>query len=147
MASALRCVAWRFHKSFTTLINTGYSIKNAAWTGDSQDSGILSNPLSFVRSGYVYWSDACTYEHGSAGNYWSLRSYSTTASNYLYFSTTSLNPQSYNNRGLGFAVRCVVFASVLTSTLGVFFALAKIGTVEPSRSRAVGVGCPHPTQT
>ena len=39
--------------------------------------------------------------------YWSLRSYSTTGSNYLYFSSTSLYPQGNGNRDNEFAVRCV----------------------------------------
>lgn len=41
------------------------------------------------------------------GNYWSLRSASTTYSNGLYFYNTYLNPQNNNTRGYGFAVRCV----------------------------------------
>ena len=74
---------------------------------DDQDSGALSNPLSFLRGGYIYWSRAGLYNRGGAGYYWSLRSANTTYSNYLDFVNTGLNPQNYYNRGMGFAVRCV----------------------------------------
>ena len=73
----------------------------------SQDPGVLSNPLSFLRSGNFYWGSAGLDYRGSYGNYWSLRSANTTSSNYLYFYNTRLDPQNYYVRGYGFAVRCV----------------------------------------
>ena len=81
-------------------------MKNAAWTGDNQDSGILSGPLSFPRSGFFRWFNADLAGRDSYGNYWSLRSYDTTSSSYLDFSNTNLNPQYSSNRGVGIAVRC-----------------------------------------
>ena len=72
---------------------------------NSIDSGVLSNPLSFLRNGYIYWNDASLYSRGGYGSYWSLRSTNTTYSNFLGFSNTYLNPQSDNLRGYSFAVR------------------------------------------
>ena len=97
----LRCVTY---KSFITLINTSYSMKNE---GDERDSGVLSNPLSFLRSGSFGWSFAGLSNRGGGGDYWSLRSANTTNSNNLYFSNTYLTPQNYSSRGNGLAVRCV----------------------------------------
>ena len=74
---------------------------------DNRDSGVLSSPLSFLRSGVFGWRVADLSSRGGGGYYWSLRSANTTYSNYLYFSNTFLNPQDIGNRGYGFAVRCV----------------------------------------
>ena len=76
-------------------------------SGSSRDFGLLSAPLSYVRSGdYRYYSTEL-FVRGSFGYYWSLRSSNTTYSNSLGFYSSYLNPQNYNNRGYGFAVRCV----------------------------------------
>ena len=91
-------------KSFTTLINTSYSMKNSE---NERDSGVLSNPLSFLRSGSFGWSFAGLSNRGGGGDYGSLRSANTTNSNNLYFSNTYLTPQNYSSRGNGLAVRCV----------------------------------------
>ena len=75
--------------------------------GESRDSGILSSPLSFLRSGYVNWIDAGVGRQGYNGDYWSLRSGNTIVSYDIYFNNTYMNSQDYSNHGLGFAVRCV----------------------------------------
>ena len=80
---------------------------NGDTTEDNRDSGILSNPLSFLRSGIFYWSSADPYDRGGSGYYWSLRSATTTHSCNLNFGSTGLNPQNLNDRGNGYAVRCV----------------------------------------
>ena len=82
---------------------------NSQTSEDNRDSGLLSSPLSFLRSGLFYWSVAGLNSRGGSGDgyYWFLRSYSTTFSSNLYFHNTNLNPQSSNYRGNGFAVRCV----------------------------------------
>ena len=103
MGFAVRCV--RPSKSFITLINTSYSMKSALWTGDNQDSGVLSNPVSFLLSGDFNWNGASLYGRGGAGDYWLLRSHSTTYSNELFFGNTNLGPQRSDDRGSGFAVR------------------------------------------
>ena len=79
--------------------------RNGETEENNRDSGVLSNPLSFVRSGYFYWGDAGPRVRGGDGGYWSLRSARTIYSNYLYFYNTSLDPQYDSYRGLGFAVR------------------------------------------
>ena len=99
-------------KSFTTLINTSYSMKNSS-EESSTDSGVLSSPLSFLRSGYLYWNDAGLNARGGSGRYWSLRSAGTTYSYSLGFGNTYLYPQSNDNRGYGFAVRYELYSSFL----------------------------------
>ena len=95
-------------KSFTTLINTSYSMKNDTQiTENDIDAGALSNPLSLLRSGVFGWHVAGLYDRGGYGYYWSLRSDSTTHSSNLRFGNTDLNPQYSDARGGGFAVRCV----------------------------------------
>ena len=72
----------------------------------SRDSGVLSNPLSFLRSGYFEWSVAGLLNRSGSGDYWLLRSTDITYSYGLYFGDTYLFPQGYDNRhGNGFAVR------------------------------------------
>ena len=107
-------------KSFTTLINTSYSMKNCTSNCESnQDSGVLSNPLSFLRDGYFLWYDAGTSSRGTEGSSWSLRSSSTTSSNRLDLHNTGLNPQGGDSRGIGFAVRCVPNPSPLSLILAI----------------------------
>ena len=119
VATALRCTmrlapdsicpkGWQLptysgDKSFTTLINTSYSMNN------SGDPGILSGPLSFLRSGYFNWSVAGLYARGGYGYYWSQCSSSTATSGDLVFGSTALYTQYYDNRSFGFAVRRISF--------------------------------------
>ena len=76
-------------------------------SGSSRDFGLLSAPLSYVRSGYYYWSSTGLSNRGSGGYYWSLRSTNTTYSGNLLFGSSDLYPQYGVYRGYGFAVRCV----------------------------------------
>ena len=94
-------------KSFTTLINTSYSMKNGAEAPETnnRDSGVLSDPLSFIHSGYFIWGEAYLYSRGNNGLYWSLRSANTIVSNGLDFSSVGMYSQSGSARGYGFAVR------------------------------------------
>ena len=71
----------------------------------SRDFGLLSSPLSYVRSGYYDWYSTGLSYRGSYGCYWSLRSANTTASYYLRFNSSYLYPQYGDRRGNGFAVR------------------------------------------
>ena len=87
------------------------------------DSGLLSNPLSFLRSGSFAWYYAGQYGRGGNGYYWSLRSASTTGSNTLGFSSTYLYPQYSSNRGDGFAVRCESVFSPNPSPLSLILAI------------------------
>ena len=71
---------------------------------DDIDSGVLSNPLSFPRSGFIYWVDNTSRDRNHGGYYWSLQSYSTINSNSLYFYINRLYPKTHNLHGNGFAV-------------------------------------------
>ena len=73
---------------------------------DSRDSGVLSNPLSFLRNGIFNWVNASLGLRGGLGYYWSLRSHSTFYSGVLYLTNTNLGAQSNDGRGYGFAVLC-----------------------------------------
>ena len=101
---AVRCVSILFSKSFTTLINTSYSMKSE---GSARDSGVLSSPLSLLRSGYYSCLYANLVNRNAFGYYWLLRSSSTTYSYNLVFSNQFLIPRNTYARGDGFAVRCV----------------------------------------
>ena len=57
----------------TTIAGTGLRCS-------SRDFGLLSAPLSYVRSGDYYWGSTELNNRGSNGYYWSLRSYNTTIS-------------------------------------------------------------------
>ena len=73
-------------------------------TNEERDSGILSNPLSFIRGGYFSWGSANIGTRGGNGYSWSPRSTYTTNTNVLVFSSANLNPQSGLEHGFGFAV-------------------------------------------
>ena len=74
----------------------------------TRDYGLLSAPLSYVRSGSYSWSSTGLSYRGSSGYYWSLRSYTTTNSDNLGFDSSGLSPQNYHNRGYGFAVHRII---------------------------------------
>ena len=78
---------------------------NSSWTGNNQNAGVISDPLSFVHSGRFNWYNAGLYARGGGGNFWVLRSNSINNSNYLDFGDTGLIPQHNNSRGYGMAVR------------------------------------------
>ena len=81
-------------------------MKNYGQTSENDmDSGILSTPLSVLRGGLYWWRDAGLVNRSGYGYYWSLRSYSTTYSNYLDLGGATLNPQGSSYRGIGIAVR------------------------------------------
>ena len=89
-------------------------MKNSGQTQeDNRDSGVISSPLSFLRSGDFDYASAGQGNRSAAGLYWSLRSANTTYSNYLLFGDTGLVPQYNFYRGYGFAVRCVALLQIL----------------------------------
>ncbi len=61
----------------------------------------------FLRTGNYNYSDGKVYNRTTNGNWWSATRSSATAANNLNTNTTNVNPQNSNNRGNGFAVRCV----------------------------------------
>ena len=78
---------------------------NGQTTENNRDSGALSDPLSFLRSGNFLWTDAALFNHGSEGLYWSVRSSSTQHSYSLRLSNSDLSFEYGASRGNGFAVR------------------------------------------
>ena len=94
-------------------------MKNVWQTGNNQDSGVLSNPLSFLHSGYFRWSNADLINRGWNGSYWSFRSTDDTRSYLLAFSDILLASQHNDYRGNGFAVRFVVNPSPLSLILAI----------------------------
>ena len=80
---------------------------NSQTSEDNRDSGLLSSPLTFLRSGSFTWNGAILSYRSNYGYYWSLRSANTISSNILSFNYTYLNTQNLGYRGDGFAVRCV----------------------------------------
>ena len=89
---------------------------------NNQGSGVLSDPLSFLRNGFFRWISASPEYRGGDigdGDYWSLRSDSTVNSNYLIIGSTYLRPQYKSQRGYGFAVRYVVNPSPLSLILAI----------------------------
>ena len=73
----------------------------------SRDSGLLSDPLSFVRSGEFTWSRGALSIRNANGIYWTLLSRNTVGSDGLDFFNTYLYlyPQFAYYHGNGFAVR------------------------------------------
>ena len=73
--------------------------------GGERDSGVLSNPLSFVRAGFYRWNSSAIDARTSYGDFWLLRSRNENESNTLNISSTDLRLQHYYDRSFGFAVR------------------------------------------
>ncbi|MBQ6570732.1 hypothetical protein IJI02_00065 [Candidatus Saccharibacteria bacterium] len=95
-------------KSYYNLIIRVYGgTYRANISGSLADSILLSQPLSFLRSGNYYWQTASRNDRGSNGFYWESRILSVSNANSLNFYSSYLNPQSSNTRGYGFSVRCV----------------------------------------
>ena len=63
--------------------------------------------FGFPRSGNYNYNSGGLNNRGSNGYFWSSRSNSATNSYNLNFNASNLNPQNNNNKGNGFAVRCV----------------------------------------
>ncbi len=84
----------------------------------SKTSPLLSSPLGFVRSGYFSWYSSVLLTRKNDGYYWSTFPYSQAYSRSLHFYSSYLNPQNGDNKGRGFAVRCVSRSPLLSSPLG-----------------------------
>ena len=77
------------------------------------DSGSLDRFASNGAAGFTYaggYNGTTLYYVGTNGYYWSSSVYSTYNSYSLYFNTTNVYPQYYNNKYYGFAVRCIAGA-------------------------------------
>ena len=72
---------------------------------NERDAGVISTPLSFHRTS-CYDCGNASLDNRNGGYYQSLRSVNTIYANVFGFYNTTINPQSYDIRGYGFAVRC-----------------------------------------
>ena len=82
----------------------GYGVSESA--SGNKDTGFLVDPLSFLRSGYYYWSDGSSYYRSGHGRYWSSTSATSTNAYDLNFDSAHLSYRNSLNRGYGFPVRC-----------------------------------------
>ena len=65
------------------------------------------SPLSLPFTGYVNYTNGSIYYVGSGGYWWSSTAYSAVNARDLRFYSGYFGPQNYNDKGYGFAVRCV----------------------------------------
>ena len=100
-AVALQCGVSLFSNLFdsTLSMNVGSNLARA-------DSGIVSEPFAFPRSGYYSWGTAGFYYRSSYGFHWSSRTYHTADSRYHGFYSSYFGPQAGRSKGYGFTVRC-----------------------------------------
>ena len=73
----------------------------------SNDAGIQSAPLSFLRGGLYFYSLGLVGERDT-GYYWDSKTSSDISAWSLDSSSTRLNPQNSYNKGFGLFIRCVV---------------------------------------
>ena len=104
---------------------------NGETAEDNRDSGVLSNPLSFLHSGSFVWYGASLNLRGSYGFYWLLQSTNTTYSGYLRLDDKYLSPLNGNDRANGFAVRCVVSLPILYVQKAGNYLLTKVTNPSP----------------
>ena len=93
--------------SFSTLFDSTLSM-NVGSNLTRADSGIISEPFAFPRSGYYVWlSTVIDYRNGWYGGYWTSGIRLTERSYYQLFGPTYfLSPYS-DFKGYGFSVHCV----------------------------------------
>ena len=94
-----------FHVPLNTEWQSVYDIWTALgwWSSDWTNFWIaLKLPFAGLRD----YSSSSVGNVGSYGLYWSSTAYSADIAYYLFFSSSSLNPQSGDYRALGFSVRC-----------------------------------------
>ena len=70
------------------------------------DSGILSEPFAFPRSGNYNWGSSGPNRRSSRAYYWSSHTYSAAYAHYQSFHSTYFGPQDGYLKGYGYAVRC-----------------------------------------
>ena len=69
------------------------------------DSGIISEPFAFPRSGGYFWYSTGLNDRNSYGYYWSSYTHSTTYSRGQSFGSTFFLPHDGSYEGYGFMVR------------------------------------------
>ena len=81
-----------------------FSRINLLYNG-SGDTGLIANPLWFVRSGYI--SNGSLSNGGSEAYYWSSTVSNSVYAYLLYFTSGSVIPANASYRNYGWSVRCV----------------------------------------
>ena len=102
------------------------------------DSGILSEPFAFLRSGDYAWRPTGLGNRSAYGGYWSATTYYAMLSYYQTFYSASFVPQTGYYKGYGFTVRCFRIKSDKTDRKPVALA-APILRIEARRVEALVV--------
>ena len=90
-------------KSFDNLIRTVYGI-----SATDTDASVIAEPIHFIRSGLYRWNGGTLKYQGANGLFWSATAKSGTDAYGLDFSRAGHQySQDGNNKGYGFAARCV----------------------------------------
>ena len=87
---------------YVNLITTVYGLTS----GSANSIKLRSDPLSFNYNGRLNYNGLLDSEN-TIGYYWFGTVYISDAAYVLNFNSSAINPQSYNLRGVGLAVRCV----------------------------------------
>ena len=97
-------------KGFTLPTSSDYSSLTTTYNITNNSTGstkLRQSPLGFVYTGFYHYSSGSLSGVGPLGRYWSSTAYSGSSTYNLYFNSSFVGPQSYYNRGYGFALRCV----------------------------------------
>ena len=81
-------------------MNVGINLDNA-------NSGVLSEPLGFSRSGQYNWNPASPGSRDSSVRVWSSHTSASAYSKVQYSDSSNFSSDYGNSKGLGSAVRCV----------------------------------------
>ncbi len=115
-------------KGFTLPTSSDYSSLTTTYHITNNSTGstkLRQSPLDFVYTGYYGYSGGSLDYEGSFGLYWSRTAGSGSSAYDLYFNISSVDPQDRDNRGHGFALRCVGMEWSKTACYNIFMAFAK----------------------
>ena len=97
---------WRLPHGYQSAQGNDFATLNTAYGGATDsDSALLSNPLFFVRGGYVY-SGSLNYS-AYVGYYWSSAVDSATGADVFNFGSGGVYSSDFVYRSYGFSVRCL----------------------------------------
>ncbi len=97
-------------KGFTLPTSSDYSSLTTTYHITNNSTGstkLRQSPLAFVYTGFYYYRNGSLANVGSLGRYWYRTAYSGTDAYYLGFDSATVRPQYSDDRGHGFALRCV----------------------------------------
>ena len=84
-----------------------YGQRTGNGTGYNGNKGIYFAPLSFPHFGYYDYNSGSHNNKNSYSLYWESRINGDTYARRLIAYSTGLYPQSSENKGLGYSIRCV----------------------------------------